>query len=68
MTITWLLAIAVTLTFGVLVLRLLTRLVSLRLVAAVLAIAIAVTTGLINPDPFTAALEHTVTNLFGGTP
>lgn len=68
MTITWLLAIAVTLTFGVLVLRLLTRLVSLRLVAAVLAIAIAVTTGLINPDPFIAVLEHTVTNLFGGIP
>jgi len=65
---TWLLAILATLTFGVLVLRLLTRLVSWRLVAALLAIAVAVTTGLANPDTLTTALEHTITNLFGGTP
>jgi H+/gluconate symporter-like permease len=64
---TWLLAILATLAFGVLVLRLLTRLVSWRLVAALLAIAVAVTTGLANPDPVTAALQHTITNLFGGT-
>jgi len=50
-----------------LLIRALGRIVSWRITLPILAIAILVTAGLLDPDPILTELDHLVTNLFGGT-
>jgi hypothetical protein len=65
MTATWLLITTATIAVAVIALRFVGRIASLRLTLAVLAIAIGVVTGVVDPDPLLAELTHAITHLFG---
>jgi hypothetical protein len=67
-TTTWLLLLALLAIAAYLLLRITFRLVSWRLVALILIVALLAATGLLDTTTIWSELDHLATNLFGGNP